>query len=104
MKTEKLITKIRQSADYERNFTGLRTNRKWPLCMTCGREVDAVELKNVNGHSIEIWATHHGKEDFYRIEFPFRIEGDPLEDQHANDLIQHAMNSAVMFDPYKVLK
>lgn len=102
MKTENLIQNVRKSAAYERQFTGLRTSRRWPLCQTCGREVEAVELKNINSHSIELWAKHHGKEDFMRIEFPYRIEGDPLVDEQANAQIRQAMTSAVMFDPYKI--
>lgn len=67
--------------------------------------MEAVELKNANNHSIELWARCHGAEDYYRVEFPYRLDnGDPMEDQNINDHIQIAMKSFCPFDPYKVLR
>lgn len=71
----------------------------WPLCLTCGRPVDSAELKDVNRHSATIWASHHGQEDYYKVTFPFRIEGDPLDDERANLVIQRAMRDGTFFDP-----
>lgn len=71
----------------------------WPLCMTCGRPVDAAELKDVNAHGCVIWAKHHGQEDYYKVTFPFRIEGDPVDDERANLVIQRAMRDGQFFDP-----
>lgn len=71
----------------------------WPLCMTCGRPVDAAELKDVNAFSCVIYAKHHGAEDWYKVNFPFRVEGDPLQDERANATIQAAMRAGQFFDP-----
>jgi hypothetical protein len=83
---------------------GMRTSRKWPLCLTCGREVEAVEMKDCNQHSVELWARCHGAEDFYRVEFGFRVEGDPMEDERANWAVAAAMRDFCPFDPNKVPK
>lgn len=83
---------------------GMRTSRKWPLCITCGREVEAVELKNWNSKSVELWARCHGAEDYYTVSFPFRIEGDPLEDERANMNVASAMRDFAPFDVNKVPK
>ena len=83
---------------------GFRTSRKWPLCLTCGREVEAVELKNVNSLSVELWARCHGAEDYYVVKFPFRIEGDPMENEKANWAVNAAMRGCWPVDPNKVPK
>jgi hypothetical protein len=111
---QKLVAAIRKSAAIERQAErkeglflpeGTRTYRSWPLCLTCGREVEAVEMKNANSKGVEIWARcHGGAEDWQFIEWPARIDGDPLKDQRANDCIRTALLSAVMFDPHKILK
>lgn len=80
------------------------TRDNWPVCLTCGQPVDATELKNVNAFSCELWAKHHGAEDWHRVDFPFRIEGDPLEDDRANWAIQRAMKDACFFDPAQPAK
>jgi len=83
---------------------GTRTSRKWPLCLTCGREVDACELKNANSTGVELWAACHGQEDYYKVTFPYRIEGDPLEDERANWHINAAMRDFCPFSPNRILK
>jgi hypothetical protein len=81
-----------------------RTTRNWPLCLTCGREVEAVDLRNVSAGSVEIWAScsHRDKlsrpaEDYYRVVFPFRIDGDVLADGTANDFLKRAMHDFCPF-------
>lgn len=69
----------------------------FPFCESCKKSVDKADLKNVNATSVEIWVHCHGKEDYCRIEFPFRIEGDPLEDERANWAIKRAMADYVAF-------
>ncbi len=110
---QKLVAAIRKSAANERAAErgeglylpeGTRTYRSWPLCNTCGREVEATELKNWNANGVEIWAKCHGAEDWQFIEWPARIDGDPLKDQRANDCIRTAMMTACLFDPTKILK
>ena len=63
-----------------------------------------MELKNANNWSVELWARCHGQEDFYTVKFPFRIEGDPLQDERANDNIRIALNAFTPFDPTQPAK
>ncbi len=71
-------------------------NSNWPTCQTCHRDVDSVELKNQNSWSVELWAHCHGKEDYYTIKFPFRLEeGTGDEMRQAN--IMAAMRT---FSPF----
>lgn len=110
MRDKGFIEQVRESAHVNRIWTpdgsleGMRTQRNWPLCLTCGREVESVELKNVNQVSCEIWAScsHRGdkdppEEDYYKIRFPFRIDGDPLEDERANIVIKRAIHDFCPF-------
>lgn len=100
MQKKKLIEQVRTSVRDKR--TGLyvprtmgdhRTN--WPVCQTCRRDVEAVELKNRNTKSVELWARCHGKEDFYLVEFPYAIpDKDPVDDH-----VRTAMNAAHFFNP-----
>ncbi len=109
MREVKFIEQVQEAAHQNRIWTpdgvdNLRTFRSWPLCLTCGREVDAVDLKNVNSHSIDIWAScsHRGEknppdEDWYKVVFPFRVEGDPLSDERANTFLKRAMHDFCPF-------
>ncbi len=106
MGNRKLVENIRQTA-WE-NRSGLlvprvegdvRTN--FPQCRTCGREVEAVELKNWNRHSVELWARCHGKEDWYKIEFPFDIGGWDDDSKVVQDHIRIAMRTN-FFNPRNV--
>lgn len=110
MRDVKFIEQVREAAHQNRIWTpkdplrDLRTNRNWPLCLTCGREVEAVDLRNLNATSVEIWAqcSHRGEkeppaEDYYRVVFPFRIEGDPMEDERYNSIVKRAMGDFCPF-------
>lgn len=106
MKTVKFADLIREAAHTQRKADeelwfpeGTRTMRTWPVCLTCRTEVEAAELKNFCMTSVEIWARCHGKEDFYKVFFPFRIDGDPIEDERANWAIKRALHDGVFFDP-----
>jgi hypothetical protein len=72
--------------------------------MTCLRDVDACELKHFNNHSAEIVMRCHGAEDSVRVEFPYRIEGDPFTNDDANYEIKRAMADACPFDPTRPSK
>lgn len=104
IKDKKLINAIQQKAWTTRNHAGLyvptvegdkQTN--WPVCGTCHKDVEAVELKNANSFSVELWARCHGKEDWYEVKFPYRIEGDMHKDQGAMDNVRAAMRSFTPF-------
>ena len=104
MRTVKFADLIREAAKVNREADvwvpeGARTMRSWPLCMTCRKEVDAAELKNFTMTSVEVWAKCHNQEDFYKVFFPFRIDGDPMEDERANWAIKRALHDGIFFDP-----
>ncbi len=67
----------------------------WPVCQHCHRDVDSVELKNENSWSVELWAHCHGKEDYYTIKFPFRLDEGGEEMRQTN--IKAAMRT---FSPF----
>lgn len=110
MREKGFIEQVRQSAHENRIWTplddieDLRTTRTWPLCLTCGREVEACEMKDISSKGIVVWAScsHRGNknppdEDWYRVTFPFRIEGDVLSDERANTFLRRAMHDFCPF-------
>lgn len=115
MKSETLENQVIRCAQVNRNIilpSGERTSRKWPLCMTCFKEVDAVDLKNVNNKSCEIVAKcTHSKdpdyigpmfEDSIRVtwQVPVRdMSANPLEDKNVGWAIQRAMADMTPFLP-----
>jgi hypothetical protein len=117
MKSRSWVDDIRQRAYEERTrviVPGQRTSRNWPLCLTCGRDVDAAGIRDLNRLSVEIWAKckHLSKdasdveyemaksfEDYYKVNFPFRLEEDPVKDERVQGIIQRAMGDATFFDP-----
>lgn len=106
MSNRKLVDNIRRTA-WE-NRSGLYVPRvegdvktNWPQCMTCGRDVEAVEQRDFNRHSVELWARCHGKEDFYKVEFPFDIGGWDEDSQVVKDHVRIAMRTN-FFNPRNV--
>lgn len=102
-KDQKLITAIRETVKDKRSglyvprhLGDVRTN--WPVCQTCRRDVEAVELKNRNTKGVELWARCHGKEDWFKIDFPYAIPDGSGEDV-VNDHVRIAMNAAKFFEP-----
>jgi hypothetical protein len=115
VKEHNLADQLRKSAQVNRDIvlpSGQRTYRSWPLCLTCFKEVDSAELVNVNSVSCEILAkcTHKDTspnarvyEDYYRVKFPTRCDGDPLADERNNWAIKRAMHDFCPFNPEHVL-
>lgn len=70
-------------------------SRNWPLCMTCGREVDAVHIVDEgvkNGlRYVTVKAEHHNADDAIRIDF---LSAHPTQDD-----FNMAMRTACFFDP-----
>lgn len=101
MRQKKLIEQVREKAWDNRNgifiprVEGDINNSGWPRCQTCRRDVEAVELKNQNSFGVELWARCHGKEDYYKVVYPYRIEDDDM----VADQIRIAMNA---FAPFQV--
>lgn len=108
MKSQSLEQGIIKSARIGRGqiiLPGGTTKRNWPLCMTCGRDVEAAEIKNVNSKSCEIWARCHGSEDFIKVtwDIPVRdLAKDPLEDTNVGWAVRRAMSDFAPFDPTHV--
>ncbi len=105
MKEISLEGSIIKSAKVNRTLvlpTGERTQRNWPLCLTCGREVDAAKIENVNNKSCEIRAWCHGKEDYYKVKWDVPVTGtaadDILEDPSVGWAIKRAMQDGVFFE------
>jgi hypothetical protein len=107
MKKQSLEETIKRGARARHGLIvpGQATKRNWPLCMTCGRDVEATELKNINSKSCEIWARCHGAEDYIRIEWdvPVRdVSVDPMEDKNNGWAVRRAMGDWVPFDPHHI--
>ncbi len=107
--SKKLLDAVRQKSWDNRN--GLYVPRtegdvsaNWPKCLTCNRDVDAVELKNRNTKGVELWARCHGAEDWYTITFPYSIpENDASGEKVVNDHVRTAMRAFTPFNPSIVL-
>ncbi len=71
----------------------------WPICKTCGRAVEATELKHEGSNSVEIWARCHGQEDFCKVTFPFQLKGSISEgDGNVSWAVNRAMKDWLPFD------
>src|SRR5262249_7456682 len=96
---------IQEAANRERTTTwtpGSRTSRKWPICLTCNQEVDAVRLENVNNHGCEIVANHHNSEDAVHVSWTVGQQSnanDPLGDPNVGWELKRAMADVAFFDP-----
>ena len=104
MKTKGYVESVREASRASKIIIPGQEHRitsNWPLCLTCRADVEASELKDVSRTGATIWARCHGKEDYYRVMFPFPVEGDPLEDERSNVVINRAMHDGVFFDPTK---
>ena len=100
MRDKKLIEQVREKAWENRGGLYVprtqgdhRTN--WPVCQTCGRDVEAVDMKDQNSFGVVLWARCHGKEDYYKVTFPYRLE----DDDQIHDQIQVAMRAFRPFVP-----
>ncbi len=101
-KFKKLIEATRKRAFEQHNgvyVPKVEGDRKtnWPVCLTCHRDVDSVNVESVGHHTVDIRATCHGEESVIKIEFPFRITNITDEDTWYH--VQTAINTAIFFDP-----
>lgn len=69
----------------------------WPVCMTCHRDIDSVNVEHVSNNYVDIRAKCHGQECVIRCEFPYRITCVTDEDTWHH--VQTAINEALFFDP-----
>lgn len=99
---KKLIQQVRQRSFEQRN--GLYVPRhegdrktSWPVCMTCHRDVDSVNVEDISTNVVTVRATCHGKEAVVKLEFPYGIIR-----RHDKDTWPHVMtaiNNSTFFDP-----
>ncbi len=105
MKKIKLSEQLRKAAKTNRELvlpSGARTNRTWPLCMVCLREVDAVNLMDASTTGCEIKASCHGKEDYYKVVWDLSVADtskDILDDVNVGWAIKRAMADFSPFMP-----
>jgi hypothetical protein len=99
---KKLIPQIRQRAYEQRN--GLYVPRTdgdrkthWPVCMTCHKDVDSVNVEDINTNRVTVRAECHGKEAVVMMEFPFNIIRKSDKDIWPH--VMTAVNNSVFFDP-----
>lgn len=99
---KKLIQQIRQRALQQRNgvyVPRVYGDRKthWPVCMTCHRDVDSVNVEDISTNVVTIRAMCHGKEAVVKMEFPYRIIR--RDDREIWPHVMTAINSSTFFDP-----
>ncbi len=101
-KLKKLIQQTRQRAFEQHNGIYVpRTegDRKtnWPVCMTCHRDVDSVNVEDINKSVVTIRAKCHNEESVIKLEFPFAILN--REDKETWHHVMTAINACLFFDP-----
>ena len=100
---KKFINQVRGRAWSNRNGVfvprteGDTRRASWPVCMTCHRDVDSVNVEDISKDVVTIRARCHGEEAVIKMEFPYRILN-----RHDDETMHHvrtALNNAVFFDP-----
>lgn len=105
MKKVSLADQLRVAAKANREIVlpdGARTNRSWPLCMQCLREVDAVNLEDISSKGCEIRAKCHDKEEAYRVTWELSVADTSvpiLDDVNVGWAIKRAMADFSPFMP-----
>lgn len=89
-------------ARLEKQFHVSPTARNWPLCLTCGREVESVNLEHESDKHVEIKVRCHGAEDSARINFPFKLNGSVQADGQKQWAIIRILKDWCPFDPTHV--
>lgn len=78
-------TRFRKTGDLAKGFIyapegyigGAHSKWTFPTCMTCLRDVDAVEVKDVSRTRFEFWAKCHNAEDFASFDIPADVAEAP---------------------------
>jgi hypothetical protein len=99
---KKLIEQVRTRAFEQHNglyVPRVEGDRKtnWPVCMTCNRDVDSVNVEDISKNVVTIRAKCHDKEAVIKMEFPFQITQRRDDDTWYH--VMTAINNAVFFDP-----
>ncbi len=98
---KKLIQQVRQRAFEQRNglyVPRVAGDRKthWPVCMTCHRDVDSVNVEDINTNRVTVRATCHGAEAVVVMEFPYSVIRRADKDTWPH--VMTAINNSVFFD------
>ena len=101
-KRKKLDQSIRERA-WENN-NGLYVPRvdgdkklsTWPVCGTCNRDVDRVNIEGYTDSTVDIRVWCHKEECTVRMQFPFGMTSK--DDEGAWRMIHQAINNAVWFE------
>jgi len=102
-KRSKLAQQIRQRAYENRNgvyvprVAGDSKRANWPVCMTCHRDVDSMNVEDIGTNTVTIRANCHGKEAVMKLEFPYSIIRRKDEDTWEH--VRTAISSCTFFDP-----
>lgn len=100
---KKLIPQLRKRAFENRKgiyvprYEGDIKRASWPVCLTCKRDVESVNVEDVSKNIVTIRATCHGKEAVIRLEFPYQIL--KRTDSETWPHVMNAINSSTFFDP-----
>lgn len=103
LNNKKLIQQIRMRSHENRNgiyvprVEGDRKRASWPVCMTCHRDVDSVNVEDISKNIVTIRATCHGQEAVVKMEFPYGIIR--RKDKDIWPHVMTAINNSVFFDP-----
>jgi hypothetical protein len=99
---KKLMQQVRQRAYEQHNgiyVPKVEGDRKtnWPVCMTCHRDVDSVNVEDISTNVVTVRARCHGQESVIKMEFPYAIV--QREDKETWWHVMSAINNSVFFDP-----
>lgn len=103
IQNKKLIQQIRQRSYQNRNglyvprTAGDIKNAAWPVCMTCHRDVDSVNVEDIHKNVVVLRAECHGAEAVVKLEFPYGIIR--RDDKEIWPHVQTAINNSTFFDP-----
>ena len=102
-KQKKLEKAIRERAFENRNglyvprVEGDTKKSTWPICGTCHRDVDRVNIEGYTDDSVDIRVWCHGEECTIHMKFPYKMTSK--DDEGAWRQIHTAINNAVWFNP-----
>ena len=102
MANKKLIQQVKRRAWEQHNglyVPRVEGDRKtnWPVCMTCHKDVDAVNVEDIHKSVVVVRAECHGEEAVVKMEFPYGIIR--RDDSETWTHVMTAVNNSTFFDP-----
>jgi len=101
-KQKKLAQAIRERAWENNNglyvprVEGDQKRSTWPVCGTCNRDVDRVNIEGYTDNTVDIRVWCHGEECTVQMQFPYGMTSK--DDEGAWRQIHQAINNAVWFE------